>query len=259
MSFIQALILGIVQGVTEFLPVSSSGHLKLGQHLFGLTSLENYILFDLLCHLGTLLAVVLVFWKDICALFGSQRAWLLPIVCALLPLFPLALALKPLKELMSSPEYLGVFFLLTSLFLFSGERAKETSPANRERCSLLQAFSVGLAQALAVLPGVSRSGATISTARLLGWERQEAARFSFLISIPAILGGVGLETLQLLKGEASAVDVSLQAYFMGFFASFIFGYLSLRYLLHILRSGTLKVFAWYCLFLSILTTYSALT
>lgn len=254
MSFIEAVILGIVQGLTEFLPVSSSGHLKLGQFLFGFDDLGRYVLFDLFCHLGTLLAVILVFRRDIIDLFGSKRSQLPLILLATLPLFPLVLVLKPLKHVINSPQYLGFFFLITAALLLAMERFAGRAS---EKCSVKPSFwsavIIGCAQALAVLPGVSRSGSTISTACLLGWERREAARFSFIISIPAILGGTALELLQIWRGATPAIDITFSSYFAGFFLAFFSGYGALIYLLHLLEHGTLKGFAIYCIGLAALT------
>lgn len=254
MSLIEALILGIVQGVTEFLPVSSSGHLKLGQLLFGLEGLDKYIIFDLFCHLGTLAAVLLVYWRDILDILRHRREQIVLIVLATLPLFPLVLILKPLKDIIAQPQALGFFFLITATFLLAGERfAKKAAECPKQGKTWRNSLVIGLAQALAVLPGVSRSGSTISTACLLGWDRKEAARFSFLISIPAIMGGTVLEMIQILKGDLPPADVSLAGYFLGFAAAFGFGYVALLYLLRLLQKGSLKGFAWYCIALGTLT------
>ena len=252
MSLIQALILGITQGLTEFLPVSSSGHLKLGQIFFGFENLGNYILFDLFCHLGTLGAVLIVYRRDILDVLRCKGVSVMLILLATLPLFPLVLILKPLKELIDTPQLLGAFFLLTATLLILGERfGRVTPPEQREGKRVRHALLVGLSQALAVLPGVSRSGSTISTACLLGWERKDAARFSFLIAIPAILGGTALEVLEIIKGDIPPVDVSVAAYAIGFVASFAFGWMALIYLLRLLERGSLRIFAWYCAILGI--------
>ena len=198
MTTIDAIILGIVQGLTEFLPVSSSGHLKLAQHFLGLQNLDHYLLFDLACHLGTLIAIGLFFFQAIRNLFVGQTTHLRQVVLATLPLFPLVLLMKPIEAAYAEPAYLGVFFLMTAAILFLGVYYGKTSPeGQRHQHVWRDALVIGSWQALAILPGVSRSGSTISGARLLGWSPQEAIVFSFLLAIPAVLGGTSLELLKL--------------------------------------------------------------
>jgi undecaprenyl-diphosphatase len=234
MTEIQALILGIVQGLTEFLPVSSSTHLALARHWMGI---EPNIYFDLLCHLGTLCAVVAVLWKEVWAILKSVQSMALFTV-ALLPLIPAYLLFKPLRILFAHDA--GFFLLAMSALLFIASRVRRPANPSKWRAALW----IGAAQGLALLPGFSRSGATISTARLLGWPWQEAARFSFLLSIPTILGGSVLETI------ASSHDLtaaSWNACAIGALASFVVGMGAVRLLFWILDRGTLLPFAWYCL------------
>lgn len=253
MDLFQAILLGVIQGLTEFLPVSSSGHLILGQIFLGLQNPQTFILFDLCCHLGTLVAIVAFFYKEIYRTLFVERTRLLQVCAALLPLFPLLLLLKPLKALFDQPKYLSVFFAMTSLLLYLGlrfgrEKEEKFIRAHRWRDSLM----IGLFQAMAVLPGVSRSGATLSAARLAGWSREEAVTFSFLIAIPTILGASFIEAAQLFSSaeQFSSERISLQVYFAGWAASLVVGYAALGLLKKIVMSNQLMLFVWYCLGLS---------
>lgn len=255
MTTFDAVILGIVQGLTEFLPVSSSGHLKLAQFLLGLHSLDKLILFDLACHLGTLLAIVLVFYKDLKSALTSNFRLLMLVGIATLPLFPLVWLLKPIKSLYASPGVLGFFFLATAAILFLGiwlgrTQSRPTPPLQ----SKWDALRIGLWQALAILPGISRSGATISGARMLGWDYIDAVRFSFLLAIPAILGGTVLELFSWWKAPESVAALPLGYYGVGFAFSFATGYAALRLLMASGAKSKFSYFAWYCLFLGLATT-----
>ena len=254
MSTLEAIILGILQGLTEFLPVSSSGHLELGQHLLGLTNLDSYIIFNLVCHLGTLLALVIVFSTQIKAAFLTERTRFIQVILGTLPLFPLVLILKPIKSVFDQPQYLGWCFLLTALFLYLGIRLGSiASQVQLDRRKWSDPLIIGLFQAVAILPGVSRSGSTISAGRILGWSRQEAVTFSFLLAIPAILGGVTLEILQLAFKQTSMPSVALTAYVAGFITSFGVGYLALLLLMRLAAKDKFIYFVWYCLFIGIAT------
>jgi undecaprenyl-diphosphatase len=246
-----AIILGIVQGLTEFLPVSSSGHLKLAQYFLGLQELDKYIMFDLACHLGTLMAIVLVFTKTLKETFANTNK-LFMVFIGTLPLFPLVLILKPIKSLYASPHMLGYFFLATAAILFLGTamgRDREKPKTKKD------ALYIGLWQALAIIPGISRSGATISGARLLGWNYIDAVRFSFLLAIPAILGGMTLELFNAWKTPASIASLPISHYLIGFFFSFCTGYASLCLLIGPAIGKKFSYFAWYCLCLGLATTF----
>lgn len=254
MTTLEALILGIIQGITEFLPVSSSGHLKLAQYFLGLQDLDHYILFDLACHLGTLLAIVVVFFCSIKELFGSNVRRLGQLMLATLPLFPLVAVMKPIKALYADPRYLGFFFLLTAFILFLGIAfAKRTSQPKPQKSQWRDALIIGTWQAFAILPGVSRSASTITGARLLGWEMREAIAFSFLLAIPTILGGTTLELLKLWQDHGNIGNASLQHYAVGFSVSFLVGAAALQLLIKIATHNKFYYFAWYCLFLGLAT------
>lgn len=258
MTTFEAILLGIIQGLTEFFPVSSSGHLQLGQHLLGLTELDKYIFFDLICHLGTLAALLLFFSEQIKALVSDRKRFA-QVILATLPLFPLVLIMKPIKAMFDQPAYLGYCFLITAALLFLSSRIKQEAPLElREKRKWRDPFIIGIFQAMAILPGISRSGATFSGARFLGWQPQEALTFSFFLAVPAILGGLTLETFQLIKasGQETSVHASLGLiqYAAGLFSSFIIGYLTLRLLMSMAAKGNFVYFVWYCLFIGIATT-----
>lgn len=247
LTFLQALLLGIVQGLTEFFPVSSSGHLTLIQSFFGLEQLENYIVFDLVCHLGTLCSIFVVYSKKIRGLFSGQSDIAGKIAVATLPLFPIVLFIKPIESLFDRPDLIGFFLICTSLILYTGIRwgyDAEKTP------SLRDALWIGLAQAVAILPGISRSGATLSSARLLGWKKEEALSFSFLMAIPAILGGIVLKTIQILfQSGSQTVQGTFLHHFIGFLSAFISGCFALLFLIRLVSKEKLMYFVAYCLLL----------
>lgn len=256
MSTFEAIILGIIQGLTEFLPISSSGHLELGQFFLGLTQLENYVLFNLICHLGTLLALIIVFAPEIKSAFTNNPTQFWQVFLGTLPLFPLVLIVKSIKALFDQPEYLGACFLFTAFLLYMGIRFGETIQAEcLQRNRWRDAIVIGLFQAVAILPGVSRSGATISAGRMLGWRQQDAMTFAFLLAIPAILGGVTLEVYQLIKLPETAPILNWSEYLAGFFTSLIVGYFALRWLIKLAAKDKFIYFVWYCLVLGILTLF----
>ena len=245
----------LCKGLTEFLPVSSSGHLKLAQYFLGLQDLDHYILFDLTCHLGTLLAIVIIFFSYIKDIFLGQWARLWQVTLGTLPLFPLLALMKPIKAAYADPSYLGIFFLMTAAILFLGVYLGKTLPEQQlRRHTWRDALIIGMWQALAILPGVSRSGSTISGARLLGWSAQEAVVFSFLLAIPAVAGGTILELYKWWQQPAIAADVALEHYFLGAFVSFVVGLAALRLLIVVATHNKFSYFAWYCLFLGLATT-----
>ncbi len=249
MSTLEAIILGIVQGITEFFPVSSSGHLKLFQMLFGWENLDQYILFDITCHLGTLLAICLLLRKEIYTVLVDDRKQMLTLIIGLIPLLPLYFLLKQIHALYDTPKLLGFFFLLTSGLLYTGERFSRKQEPNNNN---LSGFIIGCFQALAILPGVSRSGATISSAKWLGWSYDKAFRFSFLLAIPTILGGTLVELRSMLKSP-NLPPVGGWQYFLGFFFSFLVGFFALKVLRKLLNKHGVSIFIWYCFFLGIAT------
>lgn len=252
MTIVQSLLLGIVQGLTEFLPVSSSGHLVVMKNLFGVT--EVPVLFDVLLHVATLGVVVIVFRKRIGALLLSCVRWIgrrstpddaenlrlsWVILVATFITGALGLALGSL-EVGRFPKIVGGLFIVTAIVLVAVRSARGT--ADYSRIGLRHALFAGIGQSLGVLPGISRSGITISAALVSGVKRERAGEFSFLLSIPAILGAL-LVTLR--DAGALAATVSAPALVVGIAASFAAGWAALVVLLWLVRSARLYLFAFY--------------
>lgn len=251
----QALLLGIVQGITEFLPVSSSGHLALGQYFLGLENLQNPILFNLICHLGTLFAIFAVFSPHIQESLKRPNKRLWQVIVGTLPLIPLVLILKPLKALFDKPYLLGPCFIATASLLFISLYYRFPPPLQQNKPRWRDPLTIGLFQALAILPGLSRSGATISAAYLLGWQKNEAIQFSFLLAIPAILGAAIVEGWEAWQAPTSILSlVNPWTFIVGFFTSFLVGYFSLKIFIRLVIQDKWIYFAWYCLLLGIFTT-----
>lgn len=248
MSPLEAFIIGLLQGITEFLPVSSSAHLKLAKLMFGIESSESQVVFDLMCHFGTLIAVLSFFRKEIYALFTIERKKLKLLCIATLPLAPCYFLLKPLRDFASTPQYLGLCVILTSFILFLGEkwRVRDQRKATFKR-DLKDVLLIGTMQASALIPGISRSASTISCARVLGWKAKDAVGFSFLLSIPTIIGGNCLELLKITLSRHASIQIPLSTCLIGLFTSCAVGLLMVRIALSFLEKGNLKPFAWYCL------------
>lgn len=246
MDTLQAFILGIIQGITEFLPVSSSGHLMIFQTLLGLEDLSHYLLFDLVCHLGTLAAIFIVFRKDVWEGLHSLQT-VKNITIAILPLFPLLLIMKQIKGEFENLEHLGYFYLLSSVLLTLGIFSKEKPET--EKTPWAHYLWIGVFQALAILPGISRSGATIAAALLLGWSLPNAVRFSFLLAIPTILGGFFYELIK--HPDMGLAGVDLLNYAVGFTLSLVVGALALLFLKGLKSKKMLIPFALYCFLVGI--------
>ncbi|MBS3904194.1 MAG: undecaprenyl-diphosphate phosphatase [Simkania sp.] len=252
MTFLQALLLGVIQGITEFLPVSSSTHLTLAKTLMGLPPGEALILFDLLCHFGTLTITLYVFWQDIVSLFTFRKDKLWQIALAMLPLVPAYFLLRPLRQSIHGFGALGITLAMTSFLLFLGERfrIKQIASITKSRRAR-DAICIGALQAASLIPGISRSASTISCARCLGWNTSEAVRFSFLLAIPTIFGGNCLETLHLLKTSSLAhhLPISPICCLIGFGASAVGAFVVIKPAIRFLEKGRLGPVAWYCLVL----------
>lgn len=249
MSIIQAILLGIIQGLTEFLPVSSSGHLVLFQKIFGIT--EPTLTFGIVVHLGTLLAVFVVFWKDILDLLKrpfQKLTWLL--IAATIPTVIIALVFSDFFEsIFKSGSTLGVDFLITGFVLLYAGKMNRGRKGLKETTAIDAVF-VGILQGAAILPAVSRSGLTISGALFRGLDRDFAARFSFLLSIPAILGAAVFDLKDLL--HAGTGSVSSAPLIVGAVAAAIAGFLSIKYMLELIKKGKLRYFSYYVFVIGIL-------
>lgn len=264
MSLLNALILGIIQGVAEFLPISSSGHLSIAQNLLGL-SVEGAedLFFDVLLHLGTLAAVFIAYWSDIKEMvleffrmvgdvaggrtperIPPARRLILLIIVGTLPLF-LVLPVKDFVEgLSANTFFVGGALLVTGLLLYLCDRIRK-GRKNERTATMADVLIVGLGQAVATCPGISRSGMTISMGCFRGFERRFAVRFAFLLSIPAVLGANILQIKDV--AEAGGVDVKLiPAYILGVLTAAVSGYLSIRLVRLVTDKGRFGAFACYC-------------
>ncbi len=241
MTFFQSVVLGIIQGLTEFLPISSSGHLVFAQKVF---NIKEALTFDVLVHLGTLVAVVAVFQEDIISILKRpwQRLTLL-IIVATIPTVVLGIAFKDFFEnLFESGKTLGVEFIATGLIIWFADRVKEKQKGIDE-ISYTDAAFVGLMQGIAILPAISRSGLTIAGALFRGINRETAARFSFLVSIPAIAGAALLDLKELVtQGLPPGMGLP---YLAGPLAAAVSGYLAIKFMIRILQIGSIKGFAYY--------------
>ena len=256
MNIFEAVILGIVQGLTEFLPVSSSGHLVLLQKIF---KIENRSLFfDTMLHAGTLVSVFIVLWKDIWALIKKPfQKLMLFLIIATIPAVIAALAFNDsIEEIFRSARLLGWCFLITTALLVTAEMLSRRAVKNNNlkkagNMNWLDALIIGLMQAIAIPPGISRSGATISGALFRKLDRDFAARFSFLMSIPAILGAVVLQTKDLIKNSAvssaGTSEFSFGAFpvIAGTLTAAIVGFFAVKFMLKIIRERSLLGFAVY--------------
>ncbi len=249
MDTLQAIILGIIQGLTEFLPVSSSGHLQLANALLG-TSLdpEADLTFGLTLHAATVLSTIVVLWREIWLLlrgcfsrtFTEEQAYVLKIVISMIPIAVVGFCfMEFVEQAFSSLLVVGLMLLLTSALLSFAYYAK---PREKSTISYRDAFVIGLAQAVAVMPGLSRSGTTIATGLLLGNRKDTVAQFSFLMVLPPILGNA---LLDVVKGEFGG-GVDALPLVAGFFAAFVTGCLACRFMLEIVKRGKLVWFAAYC-------------
>ena len=252
MDWLQALVLGIIQGLTEYLPVSSSGHLAIGSYLFGIDGEEN-LAFTVLVHVATVMSTFVVLWKEIDwilkGLFkfkmNDETKYFLNIVVSMIPIGIVGVFFKDtVEEIFGSGLLIvGCCLLLTAVLLTFSYYAK---PRQRENISMKDAFIIGLAQACAVLPGLSRSGSTIATGLLLGNKKEKLAQFSFLTVIPPILGEASLDVLKAAKGEEAFGDISVLPLVVGFIAAFVSGCLACKWMINIVKKGKLIYFGIYC-------------
>jgi undecaprenyl-diphosphatase len=257
MSIFEAIVLGVVQGITEFLPVSSSGHLVLLQKIFGIS--EPALLFDTMVHVGTLAAGFVVLWQDILTIL---RRIIQPItgflILATIPAVIVALILKDrIESAFSSGVYLGFAFIFTALALLTAEFLSRRGgagfgrAANRTIMTWFDALIIGICQAVAIVPGVSRSGLTLSGGLSRRLDRGFAARFSFLLSIPAILGALLLQVKDLAAGEYSG-GIGTAPIIAGTLTAAVVGFFAVKFMLKIVKERSLRGFALYVAILGVL-------
>ena len=254
MSDLQALLLGLLQGLTEYLPVSSSGHLAIGSALFGVDGEEN-LAFTIAVHVATVMSTLVILWKEIAWIFKGLFKWewndetryVVNILISMIPVGIVGLLFKDYVEEVfgSGLAIVGAMLLVTALLLAFSYYAR---PRQKDHISKRDAFVIGLAQAAAVMPGLSRSGSTIATGLLLGNKKETLAQFSFLMVIPPILGEALLDVVKAAKGGAAEAfgDLSLSALGIGFAAAFLAGCFACKWMIDIVKRGKLIYFAIYC-------------
>ncbi len=245
MDIIKVMVLGLIQGLTEFLPVSSSGHLVLFQNIFGIE--EATQAFSILLHTATLIAVFIYYWKDIWALMRHpfQRMTAL-LIAGTIPTVIIALLFNDtFDSIFGGGKFIGFNFIFTGLILLYADSRKGGRKKVRNM-SIFDALVVGLMQGIAILPAVSRSGMTISACLSRGMDRENAARFSFLLSIPAILGAMVLTIKDMLSGDVALVETfGVVPMIVGFVTAAVSGYLAIRFMVEVIKKGKLKWFSVY--------------
>ena len=256
MEIIDAIILGIVQGLTEFLPVSSSGHLELGKAILGDASIpQDSLLFTVVLHFATALSTLVVFRADVMEIvkglfqfkWNEETQFSLKIILSVVPAAFIGLFFEDKLEGLFGGNVLLVGFMLiiTALLLYLADKARDT----QKKVTFLNAFIIGISQAIAILPGISRSGATISTSVLLGIDKTKAARFSFLMVVPLILGKMAKD---ILGGEIDFQSEQIVSMGAGFLAAFIAGLLACTWMIQLVRQSQLRYFAIYCFIVGVI-------
>lgn len=265
MSWFEALILGLIQGLTEYLPVSSSGHLAIGQALFGMNDGADNLMFTVAVHVATVLSTIVILWSEIdwilkglfkCEL-NAETKYVLNIIVSMIPVGIVGLFFKDQVEEIFGSGLLVVGFclLITSALLVFSYYAK---PRQKEHISWKDALVIGIAQAIAVLPGVSRSGSTIATGLMLGNKKESLAQFSFLMVIPPILGEALLDVLKMLKGEDVMGGIETLPLVIGFLAAFLSGCVACKWMINIVKKGKLIYFGIYCAIVGVVTIITQL-
>ena len=279
MNSLQALLLGLLQGLTEYLPVSSSGHLAIGAYLFGVDG-EESMAFTIVVHVATVLSTLVILWREIvwilrgvwcqltgkvcaqsagpssCSSLNAETRYAINILISMIPVGIVGLFFKEQVEQIfgSGLTIVGIMLLVTAALLVFSYYAR---PRQRENISPLHAFLIGIGQALAVMPGLSRSGTTIATGLLLGNKKESMAQFSFLMVIPPILGEALLDVLKLMKGDEAFGDIEFLPLAVGFLAAFVSGCAACRWMISIVRKGKLLYFGIYCALVALLVLFFA--
>ena len=267
MNWIESLLLGILQGLTEFLPVSSSGHLTIGQELLDLnTSAADNLLFTVTVHAATVLSTIVILWKEIENLFkgtffsmkwNPEKEYVSKILLSIIPVMIVGLFFKDQVEAIFGSGLLivGCCLLLTATLLTFAYYAK---PRKKETISYRDAFIIGLGQALAVLPGLSRSGTTIATGLILGNKKESIAQFSFLMVLIPILGETFLNVIDMIKEPALLGGIGVMPLLAGFLGAFLSGCLACKFMINLVKKGKLIYFAIYCAIVGVITIIFAL-
>lgn len=253
MSWLEALILGILQGLTEYLPVSSSGHLAIGSALFGIEGEEN-LTFTIVVHVATVLSTLVILWKEIDWIFKGLFKWqmneetkyVINILISMIPIGIVGVFFKDYVEEVFGSGLLivGCMLLVTAALLTYSYYAR---PRQKDKISMRDAFIIGLAQACAVMPGLSRSGSTIATGLILGNKKETLAQFSFLMVMPPIIGEALLSGMEIMKGASEAnAEISTSALIIGFLAAFLSGCAACKWMINIVKKGKLIWFGVYC-------------
>jgi undecaprenyl-diphosphatase len=251
----EAIILGIIQGFTEFLPVSSSGHLELGKAILGDTSVpEEGLLFTVVLHFATALSTLVIFRKDVWEIingllkfkWNEETQFITKIIVSMLPAVVIGLLFEEQLESFfgGNIAFVGAMLVVTAILLWLADRSKYTG----KPVTYKSAFIIGISQAIAMLPGISRSGATISTSVLLGNDKSKAARFSFLMVVPLIFGKIGKD---IVSGDLAAESVNFTTLGLGFISAFICGLIACTWMISLVRKSKLSYFAIYCLVVGI--------
>ncbi len=242
-SLIQAVILSIVQGITEWFPVSSSGHLALLQHFFGFQNLS----FDIFLHLASVLAIIVFFWEDLIKMFSLKRenlGYIFKILIALIPAGILGILFRDyIASLFDNLFFLGVFFIFSGIIIY----ATKFTTAMKKDINFSDSLFIGFFQAVALFPGISRSGMTISSGLFRALDRNEAVKFSFLLAIPVILGASFLETKNIIS-----LDMSYSILLVSFLLTFITSLITIKFLINIVKHDKFYLFGWYNIVLGIL-------
>lgn len=260
MSWWEALILGVIQGLTEFLPVSSSGHLEIGQALLGTAGEEN-LTFAITVHTATVLSTLVILWKEVAQLFrgtftttkwNDEKNYVAMILVSMIPVFVVGMFFKDKVEALFGHGLLlvGICLCITALLLYLSEWLSKRRAGEGHEVGYKDAIIIGLAQAVAVLPGLSRSGTTIATGLLCGVKKESVTKFSFLMVLIPILGEAFLSLLDILRGEVTST-LGIVPMLVGFLAAFLTGCFACRFMINIVRRQKLIYFAVYCLVVGI--------
>ncbi len=255
MSLVESIILGIIQGLTEFLPVSSSGHIELGKAIFGIEEKEAGLLFTVVLHFATALSTIIVFWKDIIQIFkglfqfkwNQESQFAVKVILSMVPAAMVGVFLKDQIDDFYNGNVMLVsaMLLVTGVILYYSDRAKNPEGP----VTVKNAIMLGVVQAIAIMPGISRSGSTIASAVMMGVDREKAARFSFLMVLPLILGAMAKEFkdfFDMSEAEQAGALILDSTVIAGFVAALVAGYFACKWMIEIVKSSKLSYFAYYC-------------